>query len=354
MRTLRSLSKVMYLGMVRDKSAVFFMLLFPLMFLLLFGALFQSEGGTRVTVAQVGDVEVLDQLGDDQLGALDETLRIERAGDRDRALEDVRQGDVDAAIWEEDGEIELYVSASDPARSGTVNGIVNGLVQEANVAATGQEPAYRITAGQVEDESLKAIQFFTPGLLGWAVAMGASFMSALTLVAWRKKRLLRRLWLAPIGPGQVIGARVGVSLGLSMVQLAVFLGVAIIPFYGLRLTGNWWLSIPLIACGTLAFMAVGLVIGAWAKTEESANGALQITILPMAFLSGSFFPTDGMPGWLQTVSHVLPLKWLNEAMMSVLSRGGGWSDALPAMGVLLLFATVLTAIAAKLFRWDSA
>ncbi|WP_209312849.1 ABC transporter permease [Streptomyces lonarensis] len=344
----------MVLGMVRDRTAVFFMLLFPLMFLLLFGALFQSDGSSRVTVAQVGPVEVLDSLGEEQLAALDESLRLERVGDREQALEDVRQGDLDGAVWEENGEVSLFVSAAGQANSGVVTGLVNGLVQEANVAATGQEPAYRVTTGQVEDESVKPIQFLAPGLLGWAIAMGASFMSALTLVNWRKKRLLRRLWLAPIRPAHVVGARVGVSVALSMVQLVVFLGVAVIPFYGLQLTGSWWLAIPLVVCGTLAFMSVGLVIGAWAKTEEAANGALQVVIMPMAFLSGSFFPTDNMPGWLNAVAQALPLKHLNEAMMSVLSRGGGLSDALPAMGILLLFAAVLTAVAAKLFRWDNA
>lgn len=354
MRTLWSLSRVMVLGMVRDRTAVFFMLLFPLMFLLLFGALFQSDGGSRVTVAQVGPVEVLDSLGDEQLAALDESMRLERVGDRAQALEDVRQGSLDGAVWEEDGEVSLFVSAAGQAGSGVVTGLVNGLVQEANVAATGQEPAYRVTTGQVEDESVKPIQFLAPGLLGWAVAMGASFMSALTLVNWRKKRLLRRLWLAPIRPAHVVGARVGVSVALSMVQLVVFLGVAVIPFYGLQLTGSWWLAIPLVVCGTLAFMSVGLVIGAWAKTEEAANGALQVVIMPMAFLSGSFFATDNMPGWLNAVAQALPLRHLNEAMMSVLSRGGGLSDALPAMGILLLFAAVLTAVAAKLFRWDNA
>jgi ABC-2 type transport system permease protein len=353
MSTLLSLSRVMYLGLVRDKTAVFFMLIFPLMFLVLFGALFQNDRSPRVTVTQVGDVAVLDELSAQELAAWGDTLRLERTGDREQALREVREGGSDAAVWEEDGEVQLRFSAADPARSGAVTGVVNALVQEANVAATGQPPAYRLVTGQVEDESVQAIQFFTPGLLGWAVAMGASFMSALTLVNWRKKRLLRRLWLAPIRPGAVVGARVGVSLALAFAQLAIFLMIATIPFYGLRLTGDWWLSVPLVACGTLAFMAVGLVIGAWAKTEEAANGALQVIILPMAFLSGSFFPTDDMPAWLRAASEVLPLKHLNEAMMAVLSRDGGWSDALPTMGGLLLFAAVLTAVAARLFRWET-
>ncbi|MDT0342806.1 ABC transporter permease [Streptomyces litchfieldiae] len=354
MSAFRSLSRAMILGLLRDRTAVFFMLLFPLMFLALFGALFQNDSGSRSTVVQVGDVALLDDMPTEQFAALSEALTLQKTADRAQALTDVREGDVDAAVWEENGRIELRYSAADPARAGTVQGLMQSVVQSANVAATGQPPAFELATEQVEDRSVKPIQYLTPGLLGWAIAMGASFMSAFTLVNWRRKRILRRLWLAPISPGTVIGARVGVSLALSFVQTAVFLGVATIPFYGLQLTGSWWLALPLIACGTLAFMSIGLVIGARANSDEAANGALQVVIMPMAFLSGSFFPTDEMPGWLKTVSDVLPLKHLNEAMQDVLSRGESWGAALPVMGGLLLFTAVLTAIAARLFRWDNA
>jgi ABC-2 type transport system permease protein len=349
----RSLSRAMVLGLVRDRTALFFMVLFPLMFLLLFGALFQSEGVQRVTVVQVGPVSVLDDLPPEEADALGDALTLVSSNDREEALEDVRQGDVDGAVWEEDGgRVELRYSQADQARAGTVQGLLQSIVQSANVAATGRPAAFELATGQVEDESVKPIQYLTPGLLGWSIAMSASFMSALTLVNWRKKRILRRLWLAPVGPGTVIGARVAVSLGLALGQVGLFLGVASIPYYGLRLTGSWWLALPLAACGTLAFMSIGLLVGAWAKTEEAANGALQVVVLPMAFLSGSFFPTDMMPGWLRAVSQVLPLKHLNEAIQDVLTRGESWGAALPVMGGLLAFTAVLTLVAARLFRWD--
>ncbi|WP_307815446.1 ABC transporter permease [Streptomyces sp. 7-21] len=350
----RSLSRAMLLGLLRDRMAAFFTVLFPLFFLLLFGALFQNDSSDRVVIAQVGDVAMLDEMSAEQLAALDDAMTLQRTADRDEALREVREGDIDGVIWEEeDGQVELRYSAADPARAGTVQGLVQSLVQGANVAATGQPPAYELRTDQVEDESVKPIQYLTPGLLGFSIAMGASFASALTLVSWRKKRILRRLWLAPVSPGTVIGARVGVSLALSLTQLTLFLGVATLPYYGLDLSGQWWWCVPLVASGTLAFMAIGLLIGAWAKSEEAANGALQLTIMPMSFLAGSFFPTDSMPSWLQAFSTVLPLKHLNQALQDVLTRGAGWDTALPVVGGLLLFTAVLSAVAARLFRWDN-
>ena len=54
----------------------------------------------------------------------------------------------------------------------------------------------------------------------------------------------------------------------------------------------------------------------------------------MAFLSGSFFPLDGAPGWLRTLSEVLPLKHMNQAMLDVMVRGKGPASVLPELGIL--------------------
>ena len=154
----------------------------------------------------------------------------------------------------------------------------------------------------MEDDSLTAIQFVTPGLLGWAVAMSASFGAAATLQGWRQSKLLRRLQLAPVPSSTVVGARVVVTIGIALVQMAIFLGLGVAAF-GLRLTGAWSASIPLLVAGTLCFMAVGLLAGAIARTTEGAVNMANFIVLPMAFLSGSFFPLDAAPAWLQAGSQ---------------------------------------------------
>lgn len=180
------------------------------------------------------------------------------------------------------------------------------------------------------------------------------FSASLTLVSWRQKKVLRRLRLAPVSAGSIVASRIAVSVLTALTQTAIFLAIATTPYFGLKLTGNWWLIVPLVVCATIAFMSIGLLAGAVAKTEEAANGISQIIVLPMSFLSGSFFPTDDMPSWLKAISNALPLKHLVTAAQSVLSKGGGVMDALPAMGGLLVFAAVVTAIAWRFFRWEDA
>jgi ABC-2 type transport system permease protein len=187
-----------------------------------------------------------------------------------------------------------------------------------------------------------------------AVATSATFGAALTLVTWREKRILRRLRLAPVGTSAVVGARVGVSVLVAFGQTAIFLLVATTPAFGLTLPGTWWLLLPLALCGTLAFLALGLLAGAVARTAESASGIANLVILPMAFLSGSFFPLDSAPVWLRQVARVLPLQHLNDGMLDVLARGRGAAAVLPDMLVLLGFAAVLAGVAVRLFRWEDA
>ncbi|GAA3035770.1 ABC transporter permease [Kitasatospora sp. NPDC058063] len=347
-----SLSRAMLLGMKRDRTATFFILLFPLVFLVFFGSVTKGSGSPHAKVAQVGAVKLFDSIQGDERAGLDKVLTITKTDDEAATLEKVRKGDYDALIKQgPDGTVELRYTAADQVRAGALQGILNSVVQTANQAATGQKPAFVLDSQQVEDKSLKPIQFLTPGLLGWAVATGAVFGAALTLVNWRKSKVLRRLRLAPINAGTVVSSRILVSLLTAFLQTAVFLVVAT-SFFGLKLTGNWWLIIPLVACATLAFMSIGLLAGSVAKTEEAANGISQIIVLPMSFLSGSFFPLDGAPGWLKAVSEVMPLHYLVNSAQSVLTRGGGVMDALPTMGGLLLFAAVLTGISWKLFRWE--
>jgi ABC-2 type transport system permease protein len=114
------------------------------------------------------------------------------------------------------------------------------------------------------------------------------------------------------------------------------------------------MAVPLVLCGTLAFMGIGLLAGALAKTTEGAVNMANFIVLPMAFLSGSFFPLDAMPGWLRAVSQVFPLRHLNEGMLDVMVRGEGPAAAVVPMLILLGFTVVLTLLAARLFRWDSA
>ncbi|MFD9741712.1 ABC transporter permease [Umezawaea sp. NPDC059074] len=342
----KSLSTAMLKGFIRDKMSLFFMFFFPLMFLVVFGLLFRDAGQDKIKIAVIGDGPVVAAL--EKTGAVE----VQRFDDEQAAVAKVKDGDLPAALVLRGNTVQLRFAASDQVAAGTVNGLVSGVVDQVNLGATGQPPAFTLQQQPVEDASLKPIQYLTPGILSWGISISAVFGAALTMVSWRKKQVLRRIRLAPVSAITVLTSRLTVSVGIAVVQAITFVLVALTPPFGLKLAGSWYLALPLLVLGTLAFFAIGMLVGAFCKTEEAASGAANILVLPMSFLSGTFFPIENAPGWLQAVSKALPLRHMNDGMLDVLVRGKGIEALLVPCSVLIAFTAVVGLLAAKLFRWE--
>jgi ABC-2 type transport system permease protein len=352
-RAFRAVALAILKGFVRDRASVFFAIVFPLMFLVLFGGVFNDSDVSRSELIEIGPVSMITDLPPDARAAFDQTFKVHHTDDRAAALAKVRKGDADVAVEMQGKTLVAHYTQTDQVRAAITQGTLRAFVDGANVAASGRPPEFAFRAQRVEDSSLKVIQFVTPGLLGWAVAMSAAFGAAATLQGWRQSKLLRRLQLSPAPTRTIVSARVVVTIGIALVQMAIFLGLGKVAF-GLELTGWWWMGIPLLVAGTLCFMSLGLLSGAVARTTEGAVNMANFLVLPMAFLSGSFFPLEGAPPWIQTVSLALPLRHLNDGMLDVLVRGEGPSAVLVPMAILMAFAVVMTAVAVRLFRWDRA
>ncbi len=354
MTAFSSLSAAMLKGFYRDRLSLFFAIVFPLFFIVIFGTIFSNTETARPTVIQIGAVPLIDDLPAQARAEVDRAVELIPGSSLDDALAQVRNGDAGGVVQQQGDVLVLSFSSADAVTAATVQGIFSSFVDQANIAVSGAPPTYSLQAEQVEDQSLQPIQFIAPGMIAYGIAVGAVFGAALTLITWREKKLLRRLRLAPVSTSTVVGSRVTVSLLVALGQLVLFVALSILPFLGLQLNGAWYMAVPLVLAGTLAFLAIGLLVGSVAKTSEGGSGLANLIILPMAFLSGAFIPLDAAPPWMESVSRVLPMGYLVEGMKDVMVRGEGPAAALLPIVILLAFAGVITFIATRLFRWDAA
>jgi len=95
-----------------------------------------------------------------------------------------------------------------------------------------------------------------------------------------------------------------VALGVALAQAAFFIGVAMLPFFGLHLAASAPLGLPVLVLGTTAFFTIGLLVGTYASSPDAIAAIANCIMLPMAFFSGTFFPVEALPPFLQ------PLAWL--------------------------------------------
>ncbi|WP_316525566.1 ABC transporter permease [Kitasatospora brasiliensis] len=209
-----------------------------------------------------------------------------------------------------------------------------------------------IFQGQSVDGGLSYINYIAPGVLSWGIGNAALFGVAFTLMHWRRDDLLRLIWRTPTPLPTVLGARYAVALGTGLVQAVLFTAVALAAF-GLHLAGSWPLALPVLVFGITAFAALGLVVGTLANTPEAVAAVANCVMVPMAFLSGAFYPIDLMPGWLQSLARALPLRYFDEGVTDAIGGRGGIIHPLLDCAALAGFTLLFALLAAKTFRWSN-
>jgi len=211
-----------------------------------------------------------------------------------------------------------------------------------------------IFAGQtVEGTDRNYIDNIAPGVLSWGVGNAAVFGVAFTLMQWRNDDILRLIRMTPTKLPAVLGSRYVVALATGAAQCVVFVGVAMLPVFGLRPAGSWPLAVPVVVLGITAFLAMGMVVGALANTPEAVAAIANCVMIPMAFLSGAFLPITMMPSWLEKASRVLPLRYMNDGISGAFDGTASIADIGVACGVLALFTAVFSVLALKTFRWSN-
>ncbi|MDT0379676.1 ABC transporter permease [Streptomyces sp. RKND-216] len=210
-----------------------------------------------------------------------------------------------------------------------------------------------IFSGQDVDQSGKPyISYIAPGVLSWGVANSAVFWIGFVLMQWRRDDLLRLIRMTPTRLPTVLGSRYVLALAVGVAQTVLFVGVAMLPAFGLEVDGRVLLMIPVLILGVTAFLALGVIVGTYGKTPEAVAAIANCIMVPMAFLSGAFFPIDAMPEWIQTGSHVLPLRWFNEGVSVALLGDGSTADVALACAGLTGFTVLFGLVALRTFRWS--
>lgn len=189
------------------------------------------------------------------------------------------------------------------------------------------------------------------GMLGYGAANTAFAVLALTIVARREMGILKRIRSTPLPPAGYLAAV------LTSILIVFALQAAALFVLGRLLKSTPWpdhlFSLVLaLALGASAFAALGLAITGFIRSVEGSSAVVNIIILPMAFLSGSFGPTGDYPRALQALGDVLPLKYFLDAVNGIYLHGQELWDEPTAVAVLAGWGALGMVIALRKFRWE--
>jgi len=189
---------------------------------------------------------------------------------------------------------------------------------------------------------------YVPILIAFVLALLALNVLPTSLATYRERGVLRRLATTPVGPGRMLGAQLIICVGMTVAMVAALLALGRIA-YSVPLPRQLAGFAAAAVLTTLALVSIGLFFAAVARTTKAATAMGAIALFPMMFFAGLWLPIAAMPALLQHISHVTPLGAGVQAMTDAWQ--GQWPGALNLI-TLAIYAVVLGAGAARLFRWE--
>ena len=350
----------------REKSAMFFTIAFPIILVLVFGAIFTTPehlnfdlpvqdldhstasaqltkslavGGVFKTASIPSDADVLQYTRDHKLNL---ALVIPH-GFEETLARRLAQPSGDASV------VLKYIYDPSSTSVKTKLQFLNTIVAEANQRMSGTKPFVTLAEHSILCKKYRIIEFFVPGIIAMAI-MTASLAGALNMNAeLRQKGILRKLATTPITRTDWLLSNILYQLVLAIISTASILLVSYTVF-DVRLDINAWLPVYLVL-EVFAFVGIGMMLTPIAREAESASAAANAFLFPMMFLSGTFFPVEMMPGFLQKFARVLPLYYVNEGLRASMI----FVDNMGAMRCAAITGGVAAAVFAAgtlVTRWD--
>ena len=265
--------------------------------------------------------------------------------DRDAGIIKIERHQLDLLL--DPGDPPVYWVNGDSAKGYLAERLLLG---ESALQAGGNEtslPQRQAVSGQ----ALSYADWALPGVLAMNVMFGSLWGVGWVVVRYRKNGVLRRLKATPLTPFEFLTAqvisRLGVVLGSSSL---VYAGAAL--FLDVPMRGSYLTLFVTYAAGALCMISLGLIVSSRLRTEELADGLLNLMSWPMLLLSGVWFSMEGTSTAAQALSQAMPLTHLVSAARAIMIDGAGLIDVLPQLGLLLLLAVTLLTVASRLFRWE--
>jgi ABC-2 type transport system permease protein len=348
----------------RDKTAIFFIFLFPLIFLFVFGGIFGHNNGVSFKVSLINQSQstfsrqFVEQLNKDKTFKIDEN-----ATTLDKAKEKMSRGQLDAAIVlpadfgtikKRDyptGQAKIYYTQNSQSAATTLDSVLNSIFATVNHQILKTDTPFTVSAEQLNTKSLKQFDYTFAGLIGFSIIGLGIFGPVNVFPELKKQGVLRRLHTTPLRVWQYFVANVLSQAAIGLISIALMFVVAIVVF-DLKLAGNIFEIALYVVLGIAMLFGIGMAIGGWAKDQNQAAPLANIVVFPMLFLSGTFFPRFLMPQWLQNVSDYLPLTPVIDGIRLLATEGKHLIDLGPQLGMIAIWLVVVYLIAFRTFRWE--
>ena len=339
----------------RAKPAMFFTIAFPILLILVFGALFMNQDNMSfdLYVQDLDHTDSSEQLVKTlELEGKFKVIRIEPAVNAAQYTRDYKSSLVLTIPKGYEGSFLQRTALNDPGASVTLAylydpssslvsmkmQILNSVFDRINQKMSGKPPFIRSAETSILAKKYRFIEFFVPGIIAMSVMVLSLFGTVNLNTELRQKGVIRKLSTTPITRTDWILSNILYQFILAVLSTTAMLLVSYAVF-SVSLQINAWLPVFMLL-DVFAFVGIGMIITHFTQEAESAAAAADALMFPMMFLSGTFFPVEMMPEFLQKFAKVLPLYYVNEGLRASMVSVDNMA-ALRYAAVIGIFAAVV-------------
>ena len=346
---------------VREPEAVFWVFIFPVLLALALGIAFRNRPAEKLRVAVEDRVHGASGIVDLLEGSADLTPVVLPWGE---ASERLRTGKVEIVIGlpETAGASSAsLVAGSEGAPPLSVSYLYDPARPESRLARLAvdeelQRGMGRVDVAQVRDRIVaepgaRYIDFLIPGLIGLNLMASGMWGIGFNVVESRTRKLLKLLTATPMRRSHYL-----LSFMLSRLLFLILEVVALVGFgrlvFGVEVRGSLLALAVILLLGAMSFAGLGLLVASRSRSIEAVSGWMNLVMLPMWLLSGSFFSYSRFPEIMHPLIRLLPLTALNDALRAVINEGASLAASWSEIAVIASWGLVSFAVALRIFRWQ--
>lgn len=350
----------------RDRLALFFGILFPVIFLFVFGGI--SGNGTKnvsfnvailnQSKSQFSQDFVKDTNSSKVFKVHKDITTLEAAKDK------MNKSQLDATLVlpadfgaRQDGqkypsgEVQVFYTQNNQTAGTTLVSALQEQFKGLNAKFVTTELPFTVVGKPTTDKALTQFDYTFAGLLGFSI-LGLGIFGPMNVFPELKKQgILRRFHTTPLRVWQYFLSTMISQAIIGLLSLGVMFVVAM-KFFHLHVVGNFLEIAAFLVFSIILILGIGLALGGWAKNERQAAPLGNIITFPMMFLSGTFFPRFLMPEWLQNISGYLPLSPVIDGARLMVTEGKHLIDLGAQLGIMAVWVVVIYIIAFRVFRWE--
>jgi len=196
---------------------------------------------------------------------------------------------------------------------------------------------------------MKTSNFMIPGIMGMVLYFLTALFTAMAIVREREQGTIEQLIVTPIQPLELIVGKVIPYAIIAFFDVLEVLAIGVF-WFDVPIRGSLGLLLGLSALFLITSLGIGIFISSAANTQQEAMLLSFLILMPSIFLGGFFFPIEAMPGWLQVITYVIPLRYMLVVIRGIMLKGVGITVLYEEVMAMSVFGVAIMLLAASRFR----